>query len=110
MLGEQLGGAAPLGVRVVPLHDQGAQSALRVGEGLGDDGDALVDRDDRGHPGLGQRRLVIDRGDRGAEPRRVQHHRRQHPGDGLTSIVYRVAPRIFGTASTRSRPSRPISL
>ena len=30
-------------------------------------------------PGLGERRLVIDRGDRGAEPRRVQHNRRQHP-------------------------------
>ena len=100
VLGQQLGGAPPLGVRVVPLHDQRTQSALRVGDGLGDDGDALVDRDDRGHPGLGERRLVIDRGDRGAEPRRVQHHRRQHPGEaqvdretgGAENLRYGVDP------------------
>ena len=81
VLGQQLGGAPPLGVRVVPLDDQRAQPTLRVGDRLGDDGDALLDRDDRDHPGLGQRRLVVDRGDRGAEPRRVEHDRGQHPGE-----------------------------
>jgi len=30
VLGQELGGAAPLGVGVVPLHVQGAQPALRV--------------------------------------------------------------------------------
>ena len=110
VLGEQLCGAPTLGVRVIPLHDQRAKSSLRVGEGLGDHGDALLDRDDGRDAGLGERRLVIYRGDRGAEPRRVQHDRGQHPWEALTSIVYRVVPRIFGTASTRNRPSRPISL
>ncbi len=78
VLREQVGGAAPLGVRVVPLHDQRPQSTLRVGDGLGNDRDALVDRDDRGHARFGERRLVIDRRDRGAEPRRVKHQRCQH--------------------------------
>lgn len=71
VLCEQLWGAPPLGVRVIPLDRQSTKSALRVGEGLGDDGDTLGNRDDRGHPGLGECRLVIDRGSRGAEPRRV---------------------------------------
>ena len=80
VLGQQLGGAPPLGVAVVPLDVQGAQPALRVVERLADHGDALVDRDDRGHAWLGERRAVVDRGDRRAEPRRVEHDRGQHPG------------------------------
>ncbi len=77
---------------------------------LADDGDALVDRDDRDHPGLGERR-------RGRRPRRPWRRTaagaarpRSASRAGSTSIVNRVVPRIFGTASTRSRPSRPISL
>ena len=71
VLGQQLVGAPPLGVRVVPFDDESPQPALRVGDRLGHDSDALVDRDDRGHAGLRERRGVIDRGSRGAEPRRV---------------------------------------
>jgi len=83
VLCQQLWGAPALGVRIVPLHRQSTDSALRVGDGLGDDGDALGNRDDGSQAGLGDCRLVIDRGNRGAEPRWMQHDRRQHPREAL---------------------------
>ena len=61
---------------------QREQAPLRVVERLADYRDALLDRDHRGDAGHGERRAVVDRGGRGAELGRVQHHRGQHPGQG----------------------------
>ena len=82
---------------------------MGVVEGLADNRHAFLDRDDRDDARLGQRRIVVDRGDLGPEPRGMEHDRGQQAGQA-TSIVNCVSPRILSGASTRSRPSRPISL
>ena len=96
MQGAELFGTAALGVGIIPGDDQSLESAMGVGERFADDGDAIVDRYHRDDTGLAQGGAVVDRGRLRAEPRRVEHDRREHPGRRDVDRELRLAEDLVG--------------
>jgi hypothetical protein len=58
VLGHELGGAAALGGRVIPLHDQRAQASLHIRDRVADDGGTLIHRHHGDDARLGERSLI----------------------------------------------------